>query len=263
MDTSKGLFSDSRPQGQPEGFIPFGKNGLASNIKGTLENEPGFKLSAAQIPYKYIGVIETDKFPVIISTDNINSAIGYFDYKNDIYIPIYNDIALPFKFGFSTDYYITGQAQRNHKGEVVIALTDKRPYPLYINCDDPIATTLESLYFFPRAIAPAIKVSQDIGGALTPGAYYVLARYVKKDGTETSFLSISDVTTIKGTPGILSDKSLVVTLSGVDQTYDEIQLAILTKIEGITKVVLLSSTPISGTEVMQCSQVQNLQKILL
>lgn len=250
MDIFKGLFSDTRPQDQPEGFPSFAKNGITSNMKGAMENEPGFLLSSAAIPYKPIGVIQSDKFPIIFSTNNINSAIGYFDEKHDTYIPIYNDITLPFKFGWSIDHYITGEAQRNYRGEVVVAITDKFTNPLYINCDNPIATTLESLYFFPRALAPTISVAQDQGGALLPGAYYVMPRYVKNDGTETNFLTISDVTFVKGVPGVLTDRSLVITLDNLDLTYNEVQLAVISKVGGVTKVVLLTAVPVSSSQVV-------------
>lgn len=251
MDFLKGLFSDSRPQGQPAGTIPFGKNGLSGLTKGTLENEPGFLPSSASIPYQPIGIVETDRFPVVISTNNVNSAIGYFNDDTDTYTPIYNDISLPFKFGFTIDHYVTGEAQRNHKGEVVIAITDKNVYPLYVNCDAPTAATLEELYLDPRATAPLILTDQDQGGALAPGSYYILARYLKRDGTMTSFLSISDVTIIKGSPGTLTDRAITITINNIDPAYDEVQLAIISKTGGVAKPVTLTPSPVSGGSMTQ------------
>ena len=92
----KGLSRSTRPQDQPSGTYPFAKNGIRI-LNGVNHNEPGFILSSAMIPYTPIGVIETDKFPVIISTDNTNSALGYYDDVNDVYTPIINDATYAYK----------------------------------------------------------------------------------------------------------------------------------------------------------------------
>ena len=72
---------DTRPQELPEGSYVFGKNGIQHYLQGSVINEPGFVISAAVLPYIPIGVIETDKFPVIISTNNVNTAIGLWTMR--------------------------------------------------------------------------------------------------------------------------------------------------------------------------------------
>ena len=44
MKTNKGLALDSRPEEQPEGTYPYGKNGLLSDITNAIVNEPGFSV---------------------------------------------------------------------------------------------------------------------------------------------------------------------------------------------------------------------------
>jgi hypothetical protein len=189
----------------------------------------------------------SDKFPVIFSTNNTNSAIGYFDNVNDIYIPIIDDINETYKLGFSTDRYITGQAQRNHIGEVVVAFTDKAKVLYYLNCDNPDVNNLGDLSLFPVADAPRLSITQDGGGILAPGAYFVAARYVKKDGTITSFTSISGVSIVGGIVGsVATDRSLLISLSGLDLDYDFIELAIIFKSQGVFNTPQLMS-PITIT----------------
>src|ERR1044072_3752585 len=164
----KGLSSDNRQQVQPGGTVPFAKNGIRP--ENVNQNEPGFILSSAVIPYTPIGVIETSKFPVIFSTDNTNSALGYYDPVNDVYIPIANDANYPYKLGFKTDFPINGQAQKNYKNEVVIAFTDFNTFPKYMNCDVPVVGSLDDWRLFPLANIPTISVDIVDGGTLFPGA---------------------------------------------------------------------------------------------
>lgn len=233
-----------RPINQPEGSYPFGKNGVQNYVIGSVINEPGFSQSAATAPYIIIGVIETDKFPVFISTNNINSAIGYFDFVNDVYVPIINDTALPFKLKLSTNHFVTGQAQRNYKGEIVIAFTDKNVVPFFLNCDNPQATSLDDIKLFPNSLKPTLDVKVQPGGSLQPGAYYVAAKYIAKDGTETGYLTISAPEIVTGTQGTATDKSLEITVGSIDPKYNQIQFSIISKVNGqLTAVQLI--TPVT------------------
>ena len=238
------LARDVRPQDQPEGTYVFGKNGIQNYIKGSVINEPGFQVSAATIPYVPIGIIETDKFPIIFSTNNVNSAFGYFDSVNDTYISIVNDISLGFKLGFSTNRPITGQSQRNYKGEIIAAFTDGTLNPFCVNCDFPNTTSLKSMRFFPLATPPVLTVSNQTGGSLLPGAYFAAIKYLRTDGTETGFLVTSSPVIVRGTVGQITDQAFQVLITDVDLTYQQIQVAIISKVAGVTKAVLLDPVPL-------------------
>lgn len=236
---TKYLFRDVRPHEQPEDSYPFGKNGIQHDIKGVVENEPGFRLSAAVLPYRYCGVISTSKFPVIFSADGINSAIGYYDDLNDVYIPIIDDADKDYKLGFDPTRFITGEAATNHLGEVIIAFTDKDKFPKYLNCDVPNITTLDDFRLYPLAELPDMNVETDTGGALFPGAYYVAPKYRKSDGTETPYLLVSDVAIVTGETGAVTNRALRIEISNADDRYEMVILAIISKVNGITKVVEL------------------------
>lgn len=243
---NKGLVSDILPKDQPADTYPFAKNGIQNNLRATSENEPGFRRSSANIPYgTTIGIIETDKMPVIFSTNNVNSAIGYFNDDDDVYTPILDDANLPFKLGFNTENYITGTAQRNYLAQVVIAFTDKNPPPRYLNCDAPNIKAPEDLLLFPVAQAPDINVTTDVGGSLAPGAYFAAARYLKNDGTQTSFLVESGVTIIPGDPNTLQNIQLVITLSNIDPNFDLVEIAIISKVNGKFDQQLMDAVQLS------------------
>src|SRR6187551_60024 len=242
------LFMDTRPSEQPQGTYPFGKNGV-NDINGSSFNEPGFRKLAAVVPYKLNGVIETDSKPILFSTDNNNSSIGFFNPETELYEPIIDDnpshlVNYPAdssRINFSLDHYITGQAQRNYKGQLVIAFTDKDQWPKYLNCDDPSLSTIEDMRLFAYFTPPRIVTEQTIGGSLPSGAYYVAVGYERNDGTSTPYSAVSAVTTITPpTTGTASDKALTITITEADTSYDSIRLAIISKVNGITRAVELN-----------------------
>lgn len=253
------LARDTRPQELPEGAYLFGKNGIQHYLQGAVINEPGFVLSANAIPYLPMGIIETDKFPVVFSTNNTYSAIGYIDTINDVYIPIVDDSLLTFKLGFSTNSPITGQSQRNYKGEIIVAFRAENIKPMCLNCDSPILTNLEALYLFPRASQPDVTIGLQAGGSLLPGAYYAAVRSVRNDGTETVFLATTSPAIVSGTAGQITDEGVLITVQNADPSYQLIQIAIISKIAGVVKAVLLdpiattsnASLLYTGTEVTQ------------
>lgn len=238
----KGLSSDTRLQMQPAGTVPFAKNGI--RVSDVNQNEPGFILSSAIIPYTPIGIIETDRFPVIFSTNNINSALGFYDPVNDLYIPIANDGNYAYKLGFSTDFPINGQAQRNYKGELVVAFTDFNTFPKFMNCDVPVVNSLDDWRLFPLADIPIMSTAIIDGGTLLPGAYYILVKLIKNDGTETQFLATSDVIVISGVTATNTGKAIEVSLSGLDSDYNLVQIGIISKIAGVISASTLEPVSI-------------------
>jgi hypothetical protein len=251
------LNRDTRPQEQPEGTYPFGKNGIQNELNQAVINEPGFQKMAAVIPYRYCGVIETDTKPVIFSTDNTNSAIGFFNPDTQLYEPIVDDNPSQRKnwpsdgsrIGFNLESYITGQAQRNYKAELVIAFTDKSLYPMYLNCDNPVINSANDLRLFPYFNPPVISPKQDSGGQLDAGAYYVTIGYEKNDGTSTPYSPLSPVVII--TPGAIqgtTDKAISILLTNVDTNYDFVRVAVVSKKAGvITAVELADNVPITSS----------------
>jgi len=245
----KSLNRNTRPKGQPDQTYRYGKNGLSNATLGTVENEAGFVLEPAVLPYKFNGAIATDKYPVVFSTNNVHSAIGYYNTDTHAYVPILNDATMSFKLGFHSDWYITGEAQRNHLGEIVVAYTNKNKVTGYLNCDNPNIAQLADLSLFPIVEAPAIVIGQETGGSLFPGAYFAMSRYAKKDGTMTGFVGNSGVTIVANSTGNqLTDRVITMQFTELDTKYDFLEVAIVSKVAGAyTTPQLLPEIPITAS----------------
>lgn len=246
----KGLFSDSRPIDQPEGTYPYGKNGIQDFQKLATINEPGFtKIDSVVIPYTHMGTIETDLNPIIFSTDDTNSAIGFFDPINKVYTPIFDDTALDFKIGFKRANYITGEYQKNQLGEYIAVFTDKVLPFRYINCTNPSITKADDLLFFLRATAPTMNVSTQSGGQLPTGGYVIYLKYARVDGSETAYLISSAPIVVSGVNGSgISSEAISIALTGCDITYDYIIIGVISSVAGVTSAVEL--TPVGLTPSM-------------
>lgn len=245
------LYLDSRPGEQPDGTYPYGKNGVQHDLAGTVFNEPGFSAMSAVVPYTLIGIVETDDKPVLFSTNNTDSAIGYFNTVTGAYTAVIDDrpaalVNWPVggsRLGFNTANYITGEFQRDYKGQTVVGFTDKVTFPKYVNTDAPNITRLDDIRFFPVNIPPVISLTESSGGVLEPGTYYAVINYEKNDGTITQRSEVSDGITIAGGDfGLASSKAIQVTVTNVDTDYNFIRLSIISKIKGITKAVEVTDT---------------------
>jgi hypothetical protein len=238
---------DERPHSQPAGSYRFGKNGVLDYVKKAIINELGF-FARITAPFTPIGVIETDKYPVIFSTNNTDSAIGYFDTDTNQYQPIVNDTTLPFKLGFKLNDFITGQFQRNYLGQTIVVFRGNEIIPMYLNCDNPVATTLNDLRLFPNALLPQLTGSVQTGGNIPVGSHYFAIKYLGKDGIETSFLTLSSPFVVTSTTNVgISDKQIQLNITNLDTAYEKIQVAVISKINGIVSQYLLPESDVSGS----------------
>lgn len=251
---NKGLYQDIRPQAQPENTFQFGKNGIVNNVQQTIENELGHTLEATIIPGKAIGVLSTDTNPVIFSTDGTYSYIGFFDKATKVYIPVVNDTHITNttkRFKFPINGYITGETQRNARGELIAAWTAKEnetvvnPFRL-LNLDKPENITQASdLDFFLKALNPNLETTVVSGGVLAKGAYFVSLKYIRNDGSESSYVITSKVNFISEDNGSdTTTKALQITVDSMDQSFDKIQLAIISRVNGLYTAVELQPNEI-------------------
>lgn len=232
---TKGLFIDTRAADQPQDTYPFGKNGVQNYKKLAIFNEPGFTISSSVIPYTVNGVIETDTTPIVFSTDDTNSAIGFFDPVKDTYVPIFNDTARNFKLGFKRANYITGEYQKDRTGAYIAVFTDKVKPFRYINCSNPNINKEADILFFLRASAPKITIDTQSGGQLPNGSYVVYVKYARVDGSETPYLASSQPIVVSGVDGSgLSSESISITLTGCDPSYDYVVVGVLKRNAGVT-----------------------------
>src|SRR5690606_20901851 len=253
MRPRRGLFKDAKPIDQPADTYIHGKNGVWDMNHGAVQNEKGFLVAPATFPYRVIGSIETDGDPIIFSTDNTNSAYGWFRQSTGLYEPIVDDAGKSFKLNFNTDHPIVGEFRRNYKNDPEIAWIelgeDPRNPPRFHTLSEEI-TEINQLLLFPEALIPEIEVSVVEGGNLGMGAYFVGARYLSSDGTETRYFTVTppvfatseDWSTI---PGGNTGKALRIDITNVDQRYDQIQLVVVTRINGVTTARQLSPLPVA------------------
>jgi hypothetical protein len=254
MKPTKGLDLTARPEDQPEGTYPFGKNGVQFDLQGAVVNEPGFTqilTDAVPLGYNVNGIIETDTTKVFIFfTDNVNSCIKLIDVKTGVVTFDFSDQLLKYKLGFKIDNYIKGQVQRNYLGELVCAFTDKATFPKFFNADKPEIAQLKDWNLFPECTYCTIAKSLEPGGFLNVGAYFFATRYYKLDGTTTSFSPVtSSISVISEDNEKVSDKSVVLNLTNMDTAYSFIEIAVISKVNGITVAKLLPKIPsIVGTQ---------------
>jgi hypothetical protein len=256
MKLLKGLNLDVRPEDQPQETYPYGKNGLQYNLKGAITNEEGFKRIRNIIPagYQINGIIETDGPRVVVyHTNNESSRVMVYNLTAELPEYIFDDTTLSYKLGFKIDNYITGQTQRNHKGELICVFTDKVTFPKFINLDKPEVSSLKSWRLFPEFTVPTVDKQVISGGNIAVGSYYVATRYLKTDGTVTSFSRVSSGVVIADEDGNdFADKSIELTISDQDTSYTYLEVAVISKIKGVTKVVLMDKTPVvPGISVVQ------------
>lgn len=243
------LYSDAAKLEQPQDTYTHGKNGIW--FENSIKNEPGFLPSSMNIPYTPMGTVETDTYPIIFSTDNTNSALGFFDVDTDTYTPIIDDSTLGYKFGFNTAYPIKGEARRNYKNEIEVAWFDTLTNPKFLNTVE-LGTSLNDYLLFPEATPPDVDLTMIAGGNLGMGAYYVAVKYSKIDGTITAYNTLSapliatsdNFSTI---PGTNTGKALNIALTNLDTRFDRFTIAVVQSLNNIITAYELPELPVTGT----------------
>lgn len=249
MKPVKGLSKDFKALEQPPLTYFFGKNGIWNGNTMSLQNEKGFRVSSAQIPYTIIGVVETDSNPIIFSTDNTYSAIGFYNEETDSYDGRIDDQFLDYKLNFKTNFFIKGEARRNYKNHIEVAWIDKLNPVRFVDMDEP-AVDLANFLIFPEYKAPKILLDIINGGTLGMGSYYAALKYSNSDGTETRYSTLSTpvfatANNFAALPGTSTGKSLKLTITNLDSRYTQVQVAIVRRVKGVTTAVQLPAVPIT------------------
>lgn len=249
MKPVKGLSKDYKLLEQPAQTYPFGKNGIWNGNTMAIQNEKGFRISSANIPGTINGVVETDSNPIIFSTDDVNSFIGFYNEATDQYDSRIDDTTLPYKLNFKKTYFIKGEARRNYKNHIEVAWLDKLNPVRFADLDEP-PTDLSNYLIFPEYKAPTINLEIVNGGTLGMGSYFVGAKYTNADGTETRFSTLTPpifatAPNFGALPGTSTGKSLKITITGTDSRYTHIQVVIVKRVKGVTTAVQLPAVPVT------------------
>lgn len=244
MDTSKGLFRNGDPAQQPPGSYPYGKNGIGFEKLGAVLAEPGFTKVAQALPGQVIGVVPTDAYPVLIVLVGAALKLFKLDTAAMATSELINLSALADAPAFSAEDYFTGEAERNYKGDLVVALINKKIRPLYINLDDlGQYASFKDLYLIPLMNPPKTAGSVLPGGILDDGVYFPFVSYEMKDGARTHFI-FTGLSPVVGKES--GSRFLELELTGVDTRYDFVVLGILHRSGGVAKAFKLSPQPVSG-----------------
>lgn len=208
---------------------------------GVIGNEPANQL-CVQLPYSYIGSINVigDKWAVF-STDNIHSEIGLFNETLCTYTRIINDPCL----GFRTTNLITGEAKKNFDCTYSIYFDDGLNPSRTLNVDRPVyklktqqpagtCTTpvytnqvdCQSMRLARVLSTPAVTLQKGAsGGSLPNGSYQAAIAYTVNQIRVTDYFTPSNVQSLWSHQNLQG--SLEVNLTGMDETYDEFELVII------------------------------------
>lgn len=242
-------------------FVPgdyvFAKNIYMSG--GAIVNEEG-NIHCADVTGEVIGHISEGDHIIIFSVLGVDSYIGIFNGSTYALVPDPNNVIR--NLGFHREHPITGEYQINYKGDVIIAFRDDINPPRILNIgdlDSPVLkeNDLRDTFMFPQYDVASITTTVSENGNLPSGGYYVSYNYENADGTQTdyalisSFIWITDDDVSEGynqidgaQTGIPTDKAINVTLTGLDQTYDYVNLTLLYKKNGAFEAKLVKKASI-------------------
>lgn len=266
----KGLILDTSSIVQPEGTYRYALNAVNESIEGDilfLTNELS-NTECAYLPdnHKYLGSIYIsyiDKF-VIFSTNNTDSTISMFDAKNCSIETIISSSCL----NFTSCSYIEGTyTTLSNCGDIIIYWTDNVNPIRYLNISKPLPLTTggeldcEKIVLFDCFVNPDIQLLRVVnsGGILETGVYFFSIRYTDIDGNYTNWLNVSNpipiyddntnapYSSIDGSEGgVKTNKSIDIKISGLDPKYNQIDVAVVSVINGITELKFVNSVSYSS-----------------
>lgn len=259
-DSYLGLNLDDRPTGMSTGFYAYAKNILVGDVNNCITNEPGFnKYYSSKInDYIIIGVIETDSVHIMFGVSKLYGYSQIFLFDPTAVAPtdcltllLLDEPAYSF-LNFNEQYYITGEYQRDFKGNLVIVFTDKFNSVKYINIQDLQDDPNKYKDFNQWALIPEYDTPQTQlslvqgGGALLPGTYQFCLQYQNADGATTAYTQVTDGIVLRPstTNDFVSNYYLQVNINGLDQNYDFYNPIIIANNNNTITIKQLPSIPI-------------------
>lgn len=259
MLPDKGLYLDSNEFKQPKGTWRDAKNILRGRKKGAFTSDLGTAATATGYPFATAKPIGTTVFPdgsYVIYSDGINGGtdrLGVVETNG-----VYSDIIVDNLLNFNQNYPIrSSEIDYNFLNQRIVSWTDKFNVPRILNIDNPgFELTLAKAFLYPEDIvklnlfpsfkSPNIKATVlNSGGSIKAGAYSFAIGYENNDGTKTNYSIVQesiyiteDTTSVAseydGTlPGSITSKSVNLTITDVDLSYDTLVLLGISTINGI------------------------------
>lgn len=256
----QGIWKSSPLSKQPQGFAFHVLNGLIQEKIGAYTNEKG----ASEFSEQFNGELIT---PNGICNAKYNRKIMFgVGQDGQSHIGIINadgtyDSRLIADLGFSVEHPIDAEVQYNFRGDILVAFTDGVQTPKLINLDAiELPFDINDVQLYSKLIQPRINTEViETGGSLQSGAYYPVFRFKKLLGGMTSWTAsgnpvfITEDTISEGynnydgiKAGIVTSKSIEISLQNVDVSYDKIVIGLVSKIDGILIAKEITEEVITG-----------------
>ena len=261
---NKGMMKDYNESFIGDGLYTHARNAVNSSHDGqvgVIGNEPS-NLSCVDIPYSVIGTIHlTDDQWIIFSTDDVNSQIGIFDESACSYAPLKSPDNNTIDFnclGFKRTNLITGVCRKRFDCDRIVYFDDGlnptrtldvTNVPVIQNCVIPAGGTCEictelitagkatlnceAIRIAPFVTHPCITIKRgEVSGTLPNGSYQAAIAYLVNGSRVTDYIGLSDVQGLFTHENTSS--SLEITISDVDERFNEFELVILSNINAQT-----------------------------
>jgi hypothetical protein len=242
----------------------YARNAVPNSITGDL-GDLGNEISnrnCINAPYTIIGTIHiASDLWAIFSTNNIDSEIGLFTESLCTYSKIVNDQCL----NFNKANLITGEAREGSDCDRRVYWSDQKrnpdrvlnidnvPWiqncvdengnpptsPLYpvgcITCTPTTSLNCDEIRLAKLMLEPCIDIKKGVtGGSLLNGSYFVTIAYLIEGQRVTDYSTPSDIQPLFEHENVAG--ALEITISGLDQTFDEYELVVISVVNQQTQV---------------------------
>jgi hypothetical protein len=268
MKRNKGINLDASPIDQERSTTRYVNNAVLERDLDDLRNEGGTELELSLRQEKRIlgsvllpnnsKVLFIHSKSVLLNLDR--GEIGILS-SSGTYTPlVQNNATLAFK----ADSFVKGTYVVNSKGEIIVIWVDDihpiRKYNITLN---PGITSEVDVSLIPLASSftnITVDSINNFGGVLTTGTYFISVALQNESGAETNFSEIEGPIYINeenygtnndsydGTPGgEYTSKSISVTISGIDTSYEKLKIAVVQFQNGVLMPTKIMEVSIQGT----------------
>lgn len=246
-DFNKGLSNRFSLLKQPPGTYVNARN-IVLDPQGTVRSELGTLAINSDLSLltngKVLGYTSINDTIILLVTSDEGSSI--FNLTTNQYIlktGTHDSLITDDLLNFTEDIDVVSRT--NYKGDIILYFVDSINTPKRVNCSDTYASIEEvksktSLFLLPN-LPRVSNLEVKTTGSLPTGLYSFAARLVTASGNATTFSTISDpipivdennyvgeVNVDGADPQTSSNKSIEISLSDIDTTYDYVEVAAIT-----------------------------------